>query len=241
MNLSPGETSQTSKTFCKFNNKKHFASLQNKVHFTCSLDLNSHYNEYLRQVKTLKMKKMLLTKFGFKLNNIQIEKIKKEIDRSEELLNLLSNHDTSNVKAETPVEVNDKIFSNKEEKKIHEIIESENIILNNLSKKGIIKAKTSLSTLSSRRVLAVNKMTGEVTSVLPKNIVSLLQLQSSRSRAKTSPVIDSLLAINDENKKETSRIICQSLDPKSGPVMALKVPIDEIIETNHVIDMKSEI
>ena len=239
MNLSLGETSQTSKTFWNFINREHFVNLQNKVHFTCSLDINSHYREYLTLLKAVKMKRMLLTKFDRRLNQNQIEKIKKEIERSEELLNQFVNSDSSNLKNEIPMEVKEMSFVNKEEKKLQEIIKSEHQIMNNLTKKGIIKDRSSLSMLPSRRVLAINKKTGEITGVLPKNIVSRLQLQSSRCQA----VMDPLKFVNKQKKEriESNSIICKSLDLKSESVMALKVPLEEIVENNHVTDMKSEI
>ena len=186
---------------------------------------------------------MLLTKYDRRLNQIQIEKIKKEIERSEELLNQFVNFrqflNSSNLKDEIPMEVKEMSYVYKEEKKLKEIIDSEHKIMNNLTKKGIIKDRSSLSMLPSRRVLAVNKKTGEITGVLPKNIVSRLQLQSSRYRA----VIDPLKFDNKLKKERIERngIICKSLDLKSESVIALKVPLEEIVENNHVTDMKSEI
>ena len=86
-----GETSHNNR-ISFYSNKKEFASLQNKVNFLGSLDINSHYKQYLEQLKQLKLKKRLLTKFASMLNNHQMEKIKGEIKRSEELLSLSSNY-----------------------------------------------------------------------------------------------------------------------------------------------------
>ena len=255
-----GETSHTNKAF--FNNKKEFVSLQNKVNFICGLDTNSHYKQYLKQLKHLKSRKRLLTKFASILNDRQIEKIKVEIKRSEELLNQSSNYNLQ------PWET----------KKTAEIRDHENQILRNLRKKGIIKVgdsgSSSASLLPKRKVVTVNRKTGEISNIVPRNIISLLELQKSKSKISlgknqiimnlrkkgvihaggesyslsanpTMTVIDQKdpLSFDDEEEEgeirgEDENIPSQSLDPLS--VIALNIPVEEIIE-NHVIDIKSEI
>ena len=254
-----GETSHTNKAF--YNNKKEFVSVQNKVNFLCSLDINSHYKQYLKQLKQLKLRKRLLSKFASILNDRQIEKIKGDIKRCEELLNRSSNYQLQ------PWET----------KKAAQLRENENQILKNLSKKGIIKdgasgiGSSSATLLPERKVVTVNRRTGEI---IPRNIISLLELQKSKSKisqgenqiienlrkkgviqaggnslSANSTVIDQKdpLSLDDDDegeedeevKREDKIIPCQSLDPLS--VIALNIPVEEIIETNHVVDIKSEI
>ena len=246
-----GETSHTNKAF--YNNKKEFASLQNKVNFICGLDTNSHYKQYLKQLKHLKSTKRLLTKFASRLNDRQIEKIKGEIKRSEELLNLSSNYN----------------FRPWETRKTAVMRDHENQILRNLRKKGIIKVgdsgSSSASLLPKRKVVTVNRRTGEISNIVPRNIISLLEQQKAKSKISlgenkiimnlrkkgviqanpTMTVIDQKdpLSFDDEEEEEEVRgedqkIPSQSLDPLS--VIALNIPVEEIIE-NHVIDIKSEI
>ena len=234
-----GETTTTSKVFWK--NKKHFFSLQNKVNFTCSLTLNSHYKEYLRRLKQLKMKKILLLKFASRLNDTQVEKIKNEIECNEELLKKFSDYDFSPSREEDDksslMEQNfetQKMLLNKEEKRKM----GEAQILRNLTKKGIIKDKSCKSIVPNRRVLAVNKRTGEVSRILSCNIGSLLHIQDARCRPRSEPETDPLSIEGEE--AESKEIVCRSLDPDQETMIAIRIPIEDILENNHVMNIKSE-
>ena len=66
----------------------------------------------------------------------------------------------------------------------------------------------------------------------------------SDSTNQTMTVIDQKdpLSLDDEEgevRREDKTIPSQSHDPLS--VIALNIPVEEIIETNHVVDIKSEI
>ena len=257
-----GETSHTKKAF--YHNKKEFASVQNKVNFLCSLDINSHYKQYLEQLKHLKLKKRLLTKYISILNDPQIEKLKGEIKICEGLLNQYAT-------GETRKTVFEMLATTTAEKKKQELLDNENKIIKNLRKKGIIK--TGNSVLPERKVVAINRKTGEISNIIPKNIISLMEKQRSKSKisegenqiiwnlrkkgiiqagggmdslSATPTVIDQKdpLSFDDDEEEEKVRredksIPSQSLYP--GSVIALNIPVEEIIETNHVIDIKSEL
>ena len=144
----------------------------------------------------------------------------------------------------------------------------ENQILNNLRKKGIIKTGNSI--LPERKVVAINRKTGEISKIIPRNIISLMEKQRSKSKisedenqiirnlrkkgivqagggsdslSATPTVIDQKdpLSFDDDEevRREDETIPSQSL--YSGSVIALNIPVEEIIETNHVVDIKSEI
>ena len=259
-----GET-YTTKDFYKS------VSVQNKVRFLCSLDINSHYEQYLYQLKHFKLKKRLLTKFVSILNNQQIEKMKGEIKRSEELLNQFANYNFQ--QGET--RKSEVLVTNKNEKKRQEIRENENKILTNLRKKGVINVgdRASASVLPEKKVVTINRRTGEISNIIPKNIISLLELQRSKSKIsegenqiirnlqkkgiiqevggsyflsakQTMTVIDQkdpLSFDDDEEEEEVSRedknMPSESLDPLA--VIKLNIPVEEIIESNHIVDIES--
>ena len=65
-------------------------SLQEKIHFISTLHLNPRYKQYLRHLKFIKLKKMLISKFASKLSDAQIKKVKKGIAIHESLLDQIS-------------------------------------------------------------------------------------------------------------------------------------------------------
>jgi len=257
-----GET-YTTKDFYKS------VSVQNKVRFLCSLDMNSHYEQYLYQLKDFKLKKRLLTKFVSILNNQQIEKMKGEIKRSEELLNQYANFNFQQGKTRK----SEVLVTNKNEKKRQEIRENENKILTNLRKKGEINVGHSASVLPEKKVVTINRRTGEISNIIPKNIISLLELQRSKSKIsggenqiirtlqkkgiiqdvggsyflsakQTMTVIDQkdpLSFDDDEEEEKVSRedknMPSESVDPLA--VIKLNIPVEEIIESNHIVDIES--
>ena len=142
--------------------------------------------------------------------------------------------------------------------------ENENQILRNLRKKGIIKVddsgSPSVSLLPKRKVVVVNRKTGEISNNVPKNIISLLEQQKSETTSDnqiikilrkkgdsysvpanpTTTVIDQKDPLSfdegeeEEVRREDKKIPSQSLDPLS--VIALNIPLEDCI-----VDIKSEI
>jgi len=114
--------------------KKQFRDLQNKVNFICDLEQDSHYKNYLIHLKHLKLKKMLLFKFTSRMSDMQIQKIKREIARSEAILNKFSSHDSNKLKAiEMALDLQKKKYQDDLKKK--QTIIKENQILKRLKKK----------------------------------------------------------------------------------------------------------
>lgn len=201
--------------------------LQNKLNFISGLSLNSHYTEYLRHLKHLKLKKMLLTRFVSKMSDTQIERVKREIMRSEALLNrfAISNSKgfhSSLLEAEREVSFQENGSDGlKEYKKIIKLLKSENqpLMLKNLStKKGEISV-------------------GEVDP--GADSVSVVDLG-----AESVPVVDlgglNVTAISAPEDTEEIKIKREPVNSEE-PVIALNIPVNEILGNSFVIEnIKSE-
>ena len=81
--------------------QKPVGSLLNKLNFVCGLHDNPHYKAYLKHLKLMKLKRMLISKFASKMSDLQIERVKVEIEKSEAILNQFSVRDWNQQKNPT--------------------------------------------------------------------------------------------------------------------------------------------
>merc|ERR1712183_20452 len=96
--------------------------------------------------------------------------------------------------------------------------ENENQILRNLRKKGIIKVgdsgSPSASLLPKRKVVVVNRRTGEISNNVPRNIISLLEQQKSKVSEGDKQIIRNLRNSYSVSANTTMNVIDQK-DPLS--------------------------
>ena len=84
--------------------QKPVGSLLNKLNFVCGLHDNPHYKAYLKHLKLMKLKRMLISKFASKMSDLQIERVKVEIEKSEAILNQFSVLDGKQQMQKNPTE-----------------------------------------------------------------------------------------------------------------------------------------
>ena len=153
-------------------------SLQEKIGFISTLHLNPRYKQYLRHLKFIKLKKMLISKFASKLSDAQIKKVKKGIAIHESLL--------------------DQLFLQPGEKK------TENAIKIQGKEEMIIKPGH--QTVSRSEQTAMNEV--EVLPFIDLNKPAVVALNGS-----------------EDVKMESAT---------GGHMMAINVPIDEILDHSYV-------
>ena len=101
-----GENESAASVGCSMNSlrnsqQKPVGSLLNKLNFVCGLHDNPHYKAYLKHLKLMKLKRMLISKFASKMSDLQIERVKVEIEKSEAILNQFSVRDWNQQKNPT--------------------------------------------------------------------------------------------------------------------------------------------
>ena len=169
--------------------KSKLQPMRNKIEFISTLDSNTHYKQYLRSLRHLKMKKMMLFKFAARMTDLQIGKLRAEIKSNEQLLAQFSIiNQTPRIYEKTLREDGKK---RKEEKTLH--IYPFNINNNKCASPG--------------------------------------KPSPAKEKPLSMPVID--LGLGD-----SPTIKCEN--PGRESVIALNIPVEEIVENNLVIDMKSE-
>ena len=104
-----GENESVASVGCNMNSlrnsqQKPVGSLLNKLNFVCGLHDNPHYKAYLKHLKLMKLKRMLISKFASKMSDLQIERVKVEIEKSEVILNQFSVLDGKQQMQKNPTE-----------------------------------------------------------------------------------------------------------------------------------------
>ena len=178
--------------------------LRNKIEFISSLDSNTHYKQYLRSLRHLKMKKMMLFKFASRMSDNHIGKMKTEIQSNEQLLTNFSFMD------QTPRK-NGEI--SREEKKKKKVEKEIHIYGPPPVKLGIKKGVSNNNNINNSKPVSNGKVS------------------PAPDQPRSMPVIDLGLG-------ESPTIKCEY--PGRESVIALNIPMEEIVENNLVIDMKSE-
>ena len=187
-NITLGTTIGSKSTY-----RSKFQTLRNKIEFISTLDSNTHYKQYLRCLRHLKMKKTLLLKYASRMSDAQIGKVRGEIQSNEQLLSRYSLMD------KTPLK--DGKMLGEDQKKLEKVPQVNPPI--SLGQEKVVNNNRTVSHIKTLPLQA-----------LPRNM----------------PVID--LGENLAIKSEY---------PSRESVIALNIPMEDILDNNLVIDMKTEV
>ena len=172
----------------------------------------------MKHLKHLKLKQVLLTKFVSKMSDAQIERIKREINRSEAILNRFAFSDSNQLQSSRQLVAERELsFQENSSEGVKEC----------KKRTKILKNETQLSMLKNLRRKKGESSVGVVYPLVNQGGLNVTAM--SGNSISTAPV-----------ETEKIRIKCEPVCSEE-PVIALNIPMNDILGNHFVIEnIKSE-